>query len=121
MSDAPAEYDDGSGVVWANGAKRARFYVFPAVVVLPCLAWLLVPPFSTLHWILWFAAIMYLDYKRNTFRDFITSAKLDLIGGKMRITNQREVDRRNLAAERWFQRRKKSSVETAVLPDEDTP
>lgn len=90
------EYPANSRLTWANGAKKSSFYGLPSFIVCPILAWLLLPPFSTMHFLIWSSGIFYLHYKRLTFSELVGSVKIMALRGKMVVETKRDVQRRAL-------------------------
>lgn len=93
MSDG---YRDGSGVIWAHGSKRSKIGPFNSFIVIPVLAWFLVPPFSTLHLIIWVAILILMDSRNLRLLDMVGKAKLMLTGGKKRFARRWRIQKRNL-------------------------
>ncbi len=93
MSDG---YRDGSGVLWAHGSKRSKIGPFKSFVVVPVLAWFLVPPFSTLHLIIWVAILVVMDTRNLGLLDVIGKTKLVLTRGKKRFARRWRIQKRNL-------------------------
>lgn len=93
MSDG---YRDGSGVLWAHGSKRSKIGPFNSFIVVPVLAWFLVPPFSTLHLIIWVAILIVMDTRKLKLLDVIGKMKLVLTRGKKRFARRWRIQKRNL-------------------------
>lgn len=88
------EYKGGSGITWSNGAKRSSFYGVPPSVLLVGLAWLMIPPFKLLYALICLGGILYLHYKKLTYKEFIGCTKTVVTRGKQTIATKREIQRR---------------------------